>query len=262
MCSVVIQSKSSRRHQRASVYPPASTNSRNCRVGHVMALDLKPLHVHAVRGLLVVPAKRHCLAVQPHGGAPGRHTHPFLRRRVPACDGLVARRPRFLGQRQPVPHVQQRLLVHRLVFEDGVGGFRAIEQRTARLVDRSVRQCIDHLTVGLGGKLPDHIAIGPAIARAHRRPTSLRLVRIDASRKELLEPRVDARTTQPSLHQCVEAERRQMAFIEHDRVSERDRPLRSTRRRRPCRTGPASARGCARTSRRASDGSAWTRRRA
>jgi hypothetical protein len=48
-------------------------------------------------------------------------------------------------------------------------------------------------------------------------------VRIDAAGEERFEARVDARAAQPLFHERVEAEAGQMAFIEHDRMPERDR---------------------------------------
>ena len=48
-------------------------------------------------------------------------------------------------------------------------------------------------------------------------------MRIDAARKQLLEPRVDARAAERFFHQRVEAESREMALVEHDRMTQRDR---------------------------------------
>jgi hypothetical protein len=47
-------------------------------------------------------------------------------------------------------------------------------------------------------------------------------MRIDPSREEGLEPRVDAREAEPLFYQRVEAEPRQVAFVKDDRVAQRD----------------------------------------
>ena len=49
-------------------------------------------------------------------------------------------------------------------------------------------------------------------------------MRIDAAREQRFEAGVDARPAERLLHQRVEAERRQVAFVEHDRMAQRDRP--------------------------------------
>src|SRR6186713_2568524 len=49
-------------------------------------------------------------------------------------------------------------------------------------------------------------------------------VRIDASREQPLEALVDTPATERPLHQRVETERRKMALVEHDGMSERDGP--------------------------------------
>ena len=49
------------------------------------------------------------------------------------------------------------------------------------------------------------------------------------------------------LHERVEAEARQMAFVEHDRVTERDRPAVVHLPPAACRTAGGNARGCAGT---------------
>jgi hypothetical protein len=61
----------------------------------------------------------------------------------------------------------------------------------------------------------------PQITRRPRRRVGLR--GIDAAGEQSLETLIDARPPQCPLDQRVEAERRQMAFVEDDRVAERDR---------------------------------------
>ncbi len=115
--------------------------------------------------------------------------------------------------------------MHRFVLEDREGGFRAIEQRMARLIEVGVLERIEHLTVGFSRKALDEVARGPPFPRiphdGGRAPVGV--VRIDASREQRLETLVDARPAQTALHQRVEAEGRQMALVEDDRMAQRDR---------------------------------------
>ena len=50
-------------------------------------------------------------------------------------------------------------------------------------------------------------------------PTRRTLVRIDPSREEGLEPRIDAREAESLFYQRVEAEPRQVAFVKDDRMA-------------------------------------------
>ena len=119
-----------------------------------------------------------------------------------------------------MPHIQQRFLVHRLVFENGVHGLGAIEERMARLFDRRGQQRVEYSTVRLGRECPHFSARRPR--ERCRRPIVLR---IDAAREQALEIRVDASLTQRPLDERVEVERGEVAFVEHDRMTERNRPL-------------------------------------
>ena len=49
-------------------------------------------------------------------------------------------------------------------------------------------------------------------------------MRIDPAREQRLESAIDAGATERFLHQRVKAERRQVSFVEHDRVTKGDRP--------------------------------------
>ena len=122
-----------------------------------------------------------------------------------------------------MPHVEQRFLVHRFVLEDAQRRFTAMEQGIIRLIDIVVRQRIQHLLVGPGGKRLDLLASRPlGIRRGLRRGS--RLFRIDAACEQRLEAGVDARATEPAFHERVETEGGEMPLIEHDRLAERDRP--------------------------------------
>src|SRR5206468_3723249 len=123
-----------------------------------------------------------------------RYLDPFVRWRRSGHLKTVALRPMLLTERQAVPHVQQRFLVHRLVFEDGEDRFGAIEERMPRLLDLRIGERIDHLPVGLRRELFNHGTGGPC-----RLVALGPFLRIDAAGEERLEPGVDARATEPAL---------------------------------------------------------------
>src|SRR5579863_2275857 len=101
--------------------------------------------------------------------------------------------------------------MHRFVFEDGKHRFPAIEQRIARAIELIMCQTCDNLAIGLSGEITNDLTGWPAIV--HRRSASCS-VRIDASREQALEAVVDRRTSKRPLHERVETEGRQMAFVE------------------------------------------------
>src|SRR5204863_673464 len=124
-----------------------------------------------------------------------------------------------------------------LVFEDGEHGLGAIEQRIAGTVDVAVEQGVEDLAVGLIRECAHLVPRRPAVVSRvrkdpayivvgslwTRRSGRLRFMRVDTAGEERLEPRVDARAAETFLDQGVEAESRQVAFIEHDRMTQRDR---------------------------------------
>ena len=67
----------------------------------------------------------------------------------------------LLLERQAVPHVQQRFLMHRFVLEDAEHRLGAIEQRMARPLDVARRQRVEHLPIGLSGKRPNLVSRRP-----------------------------------------------------------------------------------------------------
>ena len=113
--------------------------------------------------------------------------------------------------------------MHRFMFENGVRRFRAVEQGVSRLLDVGVGQRREHAAVGFLGKPPDLFSRRPSLARV-RVTSRVGFVRVDAAREQRLEMRIDARLAEPALHQRVEAESRQVSFVEHQRMAERDRP--------------------------------------
>ncbi len=54
----------------------------------------------------------------------------------------------FVAVRQAMPHVEQRFLMHRLVFERGERALGAIEHGMTGTIDGGVTQRLDHHVVG------------------------------------------------------------------------------------------------------------------
>ena len=126
-----------------------------------------------------------------------------------------------------MPHVEQRLLVHRLVFERRVDRFATTHRRvcTPFQVEHAALERIDDQRVGARAERQHFVARGPDGGGAAARHGGRLGVGIDAAREQLFEPLVRRRARpRPSLDQRDQAERRQMPFIEHDRVAQRDRP--------------------------------------
>ena len=84
---------------------------------------------------------------------------------------------------------------------------------------------IEDPPIGFGREVLDEIAGGPSSSRITKLSgrVSLGLMRIDASSEQRFKANVDARPTQTALDERVEAERRQMALVKHDRMAQRDR---------------------------------------
>ena len=192
-------------------------------VRHVVDVDLECGHVDGEPRELVVPPERDLARTCAERGATGRHHDP-RRPKASFRAGVVTqagRRPLLLV-RQLMPHVEHRFLVHRLVLEDRVDGLRVVQQRMAGLFERRVRERLQNACVTFVGEAPDLFARRP-FGRLAAAGGCL-AVRIDAAREQALEALVDTRPAERSLHERVEAERRKMALVEHDRVTKRDRP--------------------------------------
>ena len=121
-----------------------------------------------------------------------------------------------------MPHVQQRFLVHRFVLEYRKRGFGPIEQRVAGLIQIRMSKRRNHAPIRLVGELT-HVGTLRPVHGVSRLVIAFR--RIDAAREERLEPFVDARLAEPAVDQRVEAECRQVPFVEDERVALGDRPL-------------------------------------
>jgi hypothetical protein len=111
--------------------------------------------------------------------------------------------------------------VHRLVLEDRERGFRPMQKRVARPIEVVALQRRTHPAIGFGSELPHRVARRPPLRGAS---PGLILRRIDAAREQAFKPGVDAGAAQRAFDEGVETERRQVAFVEDDRMAEVDRP--------------------------------------
>ena len=112
--------------------------------------------------------------------------------------------------------------MHRLVLENREHRFAAIEQRVARAIDVGIREGAEHLMIRFLGELMHDLPRRPRRV-GDRFLRTCRLVRIDPAREERFETAVDARAAERLLHERVEAERWQVAFVEDDRMAQRNR---------------------------------------
>ena len=113
--------------------------------------------------------------------------------------------------------------MHRLVLEDAIRRFRAVEQRVAGALDVARGKRVEHLAVRFGRELPHDGSRAASRPRRHRPVPACDSCGSMPRAKSCSSRCVDARTAQPTLHERVEAERRQVALVEHDRVAKGDR---------------------------------------
>ena len=110
------------------------------------------------------------------------------------CARHVTGRPPFLVMRQSMPHVQKRLLMHRLVLENRVHRFSPIQQRVAGPIQIGVHQRVEHPLIGLVREA--HHA--PFWQRRQRRQASAKADGVAARTDARV--RVDRRTAECTLH--------------------------------------------------------------
>src|SRR5581483_11463936 len=99
---------------------------------------------------------------------------------------------------------------------------RAVQQRIPGTIELLVLEHVEDATIRFLAERPHGFATGP---RRRCAPRRIVLARIDAASKQLLEMVVDAGTSERFLDERVEAEGRQMSFVEHDRVALSDRAV-------------------------------------
>ena len=124
------------------------TSWRSNPEGADLDLASRPLVVPGERLAPGIGAEQRCL--------PARRATPASEH--PAGHRLVAGWPPLLLEREAVPHVHQRFLVHGLVLQDAEGRFGAVEEEMARLIDVALLERVDHLAIDLGRKMTDHFA--------------------------------------------------------------------------------------------------------
>ena len=109
--------------------------------------------------------------------------------------------------------------MHRLVFENGVHRLTAIEERMTRLLDRRRAQRIEHPAIRFLHERENLVTPRPLRSARRRR----HVLGIDPSCEHALEAGIDARPAERPLDQGIEAERREMPFIEDDGMPQRNR---------------------------------------
>ena len=110
-------------------------------IGDVMTLDGKRRHLAGTRRELVVPSKRNGGAIDAERHAAARGSRPTRRQvQFRAMAQLIVSRLPLLVERQAMPHVQQRLLMHRLVFENREDRFGAVEERISGPIDVGMKR--------------------------------------------------------------------------------------------------------------------------
>ena len=152
-------------------------------VRHIAAIDREAWYVNAGRAKLVVPPERNLAASSAELHRPCWNLDLALLRRGPIGRHAMICRPTFLIEGQSVPHVEQRLLVHGLVFEDREDRIRAIEERMTGNVDIGMCQRVQHQRVGGLDERSHARPVRPGEWRA----TTRGLIRIDASGKQSLQ---------------------------------------------------------------------------
>ncbi len=80
---------------------------------------------------------------------------------------------------------------------------------------------IEDTPIGFLDEMTHRSALRPRFGQRAR--TAIGIGRIDPAREQPFQPLVDARSAEAFLDERVEAERRQVAVVEHNRMTERDR---------------------------------------
>src|SRR5436190_7543502 len=90
-----------------------------------------------------------------------------------------------------------------------------------RAIEFLASEQVEDAAIRLIGERANPITAGPEVARG--RPRGVAFGRIDAAGEQLLEPLVNSRAAEGFLDEGIEAERGQVAFVEHDRVPKLER---------------------------------------
>src|SRR5688572_33265879 len=106
-------------------------------VGDVVPLQRESSDVGSKMWPLVVPSKWQRVFIGAERDAAARDLDPFVRGLAAIHHRLISLRTMLLIQWEAMPHVEQRLLVHRLVLEDRERGFRPVQKWIARKIGRA-----------------------------------------------------------------------------------------------------------------------------
>ena len=198
-------------------------------VGDVVDVDVEGRHLDAVLGELVVPAEAESRA----RSAPSVATPAGIARRV-ACAGGVA--AALVAQARARRAASGRAAADATCRAASPGASprarapcrsprrAASRERAARQIESARRERVDDRLVGAPAERQHLVARRPDRRRAAARHRAIDAVGIDAAREQVLEPASTPGLTEPALEQGDDAEGRQVAFVEHDRIAQRDRP--------------------------------------
>jgi hypothetical protein len=119
--------------------------------------------------------------------------------------------------------IEQRFVVHGLVFEDRVSRLSSHQSRNRRIFDRAELQRAANAFVALGSKSRNGTPVGPVGALVAPRVVERR--GIDPALEEALEHRVERILLQRSLVEGQIAKRRNVPFVKRKRVAQWNRAI-------------------------------------
>ena len=119
--------------------------------------------------------------------------------------------------------VQQRFVVHGLVFEDRIGRLRSHQPRNRSVFDRAKRKGAQNLFVARGGKSRDGAPVGPIGTFVTARFVDRRWV--DPPLEEVLENGIERLLLQAPLVERQITKRRNMPFVKSERVAQGNRAI-------------------------------------
>jgi hypothetical protein len=123
-------------------------------VGDVVPLQRERCDIGVKMRSLVVPSEEKRFVIEPERHAAGRNLNPLVRGYDAIDHRLIALRTTLLIEGKAMPHVEQRLLMHRLVLENGERGLRSVQQRITRTIEIATLERCVHAAIGFRGKLP------------------------------------------------------------------------------------------------------------
>ncbi len=178
-------------------------------VRDVVDVDLERGDLDALLAELVVPSERDRIAFYAERRGPGGDGYAPRRERRTLHERASAPGRALFRKRQPMDEIQERFVVQLFVFEDRVRGLRSSR------ADLGAGERIEHRAVACGGEFRDATTLRPRLL--HERLRRRGVVGVDPALEQLLQMRVDRWAAERFADELVEAERGQMALVEHER---------------------------------------------